>query len=104
VKRRTGVGKAAASEFSKQGEVEMLSQVVAALICGVDATLYASEDCIGSAGGAGLIFDVPKFKIGLMLRGDKREPVARGRGNGRIEVPMVAQAIVKFDDLGRREN
>lgn len=84
------------------------------MIGGVDATLYGCEDCVGSAGGAGFILDVPELIVGVMLGGDEGEPVAgrlRDGWSGKVgidesrgQVPLAGEAIVEFDDLGRGKN
>jgi hypothetical protein len=104
MERGLGVREAAESEFGKQGPVELFGEVVAPLVGGVDATLDSGEDRIGSAGGAGLIFNVPEFKVGAVLRGDEGEPVAGGFGESRFDMPLACESIVEFDDLGCGEN
>jgi hypothetical protein len=59
VERCVGIGESTLSEFGEEVAVELLGEVVSVLICEVDAALSAGEDCIGSAGGAGFVFDVP---------------------------------------------
>jgi hypothetical protein len=71
VERSLGVGQSARSEFGKESAVELFSQVVAALIGGVDAPFDVGEHGIGCAGGAGFILDVPELIVGAMLAGDE---------------------------------
>jgi len=107
-----GVGETARSEFGKEGAVELFGKVVTALICGVDATLDSGEGCIGSAGGARFVFDVPELKVGAMLGSDEGEPAELrqwrlggvGLNKSGVKVPFVGEAIVEFDDLGCGEN
>ena len=68
----------------------------------------------GCAGGASFVLNVPELKVGVMLSGHEGEPVGSdfGRGGldngqlsrGRVNVPLASEAIVEFDDLGRRDN
>jgi hypothetical protein len=54
---------------------------------------------------------VPKLEVGVMLGGDKGEPIAGCDGEGRVEqgwicrgwvdMTLAGEAIVEFDDLGR---
>jgi hypothetical protein len=69
-----GIGEAGRSELGKEDAVELFSEIVAALIGGVDATLYIGEDRVGGAGGAGFVFDVPEPEVGAVLGSDEGEP------------------------------
>ena len=68
-----GGGKAEGSEEVERGAVELLGEVVAALVGFVDAALDAGELGVVGFGAAGLVFGVPKLEIGEMLTGDEGE-------------------------------
>ena len=114
VERGVGIRQAARSEIGEEGAVELFGKVVSALVGGVDAALDAGEDGIGSAGGAGFVFDVPEIEVGAVVGGNHASPDAQCCCEGRVEkkgiwrvgvdVPLAGEAVVEFDDLGRGEN
>jgi hypothetical protein len=109
VQRGRCVGQAARRKPRQQGAVQLLGQVVAALVGQIHAAFHCSDLSVGGAGRAGFVFNVPQIEIGAMLARNQIEPrlVAIGlRGmccantciDTRIQVPRPRFPILQADD------
>ncbi len=77
-----GVGKPEGLNVVEGGAVELLGEVVAALVGFVDAALDAGELGVVGFGSAGFIFGVPELEVCEVLAGDEGEKGVGGRTPG----------------------
>ena len=62
----------ASRKASRSGQV--LGEIVAALIGGVDAAFNGGNFSVSCAGGAGFVLDVPEVEVGAVLEFNCLEP------------------------------
>lgn len=99
VKRGGGAGQGTGGERVKEGAVELLGEVIAELVVGVNAALDAGQLGVRCAGRAGFVLDVPEVKVGAMLAGDGLEKwVVSRRGRAGLGVPEGGEAVLKLGD------
>lgn len=101
VEGRGGVGqdRMLILEPSQKSHVQLLGQVVAALVDAVDTTLDGGQLGVAGAGSAGLVFSVPELKVGLMLASNGIKPISESfwLGPGDL-MPCAGELVLKFDD------
>ncbi len=95
--RASRLGRLRSASQCEQHAVELLGQVVAALVGWVDAALDLGELGVGGSGRAGFVFDVPEIEVGAMLAGNLNEPVVclASLRLRRVSMPVAGEAIVQ---------
>lgn len=83
----------------KQGEIDLLGEIVAELVEAIDAVLDLGDGMVGSVRSPSLIFAVPEIVVGLVLIEDK---VIKGivglRRPGFRVMAVRSGLVVKRDD------
>jgi hypothetical protein len=94
-----GVESAGAGEFVEEEGVDLLGEVIAELVDGVDGALDVGDLGVGGGGGAGLVFEVPEVEVGAVLAEDEGMEGLRRRGWGRAGVvPGGGRGVLEIDD------
>ena len=85
----------------KEGEVDLLGEVVAELVEAIDVLLDLDDGGVGGVGVAGFIFAVPEIVVGAVLVEDELgKGRGRCRGRGRGIVAVRGELVLKRDDVG----
>ena len=85
----------------KEGEVDLLGEVVAELVEAIDVLLDLDDGGVGGVGVAGFIFAVPEVVVGAVLVEDELgKGRGRDRGRRRGVVAVRGELIVEGDDVG----
>ncbi len=100
VERCGWCGKVFRREEVEQEAVELLGEVVALLVCFVDAALDGGDDRVRRVGRAGFVFRVPEIEVGDMLAGNEVEKLIRQR-HGRLQmvVPLDGELILELGNV-----
>ena len=83
----------------KQGEINLLDEIVAQLVQAVDGMLYVRDGGVRRIGRTGFIFLVPKVEVGMMLAHDKADEIA-ATAFRRVDMPLGGGGILQVNDLG----
>ncbi len=84
----------------QQGEVELLDEVVAALVQAVDGALGGDDGGVGGVDVAGLVLAVPEVEVGAMLVEDELLKGRGGCGRGmQVVVTVEVRLVVEPEDL-----
>ncbi len=89
-------------ESCEEGDVDLLGEVVAALVEAIDVVLDLDDGGVGGVGIAGFVFAVPEVVVGAVLVEDelvRRARTATGAGDAG-SWPCAVDVIVKREDVG----
>ena len=84
----------------QQDDVDLLGEVVAALVEAIDVVLDLDDGGVGGVGVAGLVFAVPEIVVGTVLVEDELgEGRGRDRSRRRGVVAVGGEPVVKLEDV-----
>lgn len=94
------------AQVIEQNHIAALGEIIAALVDSINGPFYFRKIVVSSLRGAGLIFRMPQFEIGQMLRDDSVQKFSIiFSGHGRLLlVPERGQAVVLLHDFFGGEN
>ena len=90
--------------FKEECGVDLLDEVVAALVDGVDGVLDGGDGGVGGGGGAGVVFLMPEVEVGAVLGEDEVLEFAGDGREGLAEVPARVGLVLHCEDGLRLEH
>jgi hypothetical protein len=86
---------------SEEVFVDLLDEVVAALVEAIDGTLGSDDGGVSGVGVTGLVLPMPEVEVGLVLLEDEAVQIGGGRGRGQIRVVAVGIGCLLLAEDGR---